>query len=201
MQSTLEYRNRSPLPRSWLAVKGKPSEAILDALRLRKSRLSSDDSLKFEIVGAPSDAGWYLIVARGRDHQLIREAAVQPLSEGCEVLTCTAHESAMFSSAAGWRNGARVWSVSYDGEDGPGDVVAEGDLPASAPEFRKRLSAEAQAEDAGDALVDPMYEIPIEIVHSVIGYRPGVSSPAFEGRFMLLEGQDRSWWKRIFGGA
>jgi hypothetical protein len=67
--------------------------------------------------------------------------------------------------------------------------------------IRSQFTARAQAPDADDAPVDPMFEIPIEIVHSVIGYKPGADSPAFKGRFALLEGLDTPWWKRlIFGG-
>jgi hypothetical protein len=170
-------------------------------LRLRASTLSGDDQLTFQIVGATSDAGWYLIVARGREHRLIQDPAVQPLSVGCEVLTCTAEEQTICSAAADWRDGRRVWSVSYDGEDAASDTVVHGDLPLSASIIRDEFAVKARAEDAGDALVDPMFEIPIEIVRSVTGYKPGAANPAFAGRFTLLEGLDTPWWKRmIFGG-
>jgi hypothetical protein len=191
----------SALPRSWLGVRGNPPEAILSELRLKQSRVPADDNLTFQIAGALSDAGWYLIVAEGRDHRLVGDAAIQPLSVGCEVVTCQEDEQNIFSAAAGWRHGRRVWSVSYDGEEAATDVVAEGDLPPTFPLIRDRFKAEAQAEDAADALVDPMYEIPIELVHNLIGYRPRRNSPAFNGRFVLLEGMDTHWLKRaIFGG-
>ncbi len=186
----------SALPRSWLAVRGKSPDAVKAELRLRQSSLAGDDTLKFQIVGATSDAGWYLIVARGRDHRLVAEPVIQRLSLGCEVLTCSAEEQSIISAAAGWQDGRRAWSVSYDGEEGPADVVVDGDLPFAFSVIRAQFTAEAKAEDAGDALVDPMYQIPIEIVHSVTGYSPGKKSPAFTGRFALLEGLDTPWWKR-----
>lgn len=188
----------SSRPRSWLAVKGKSPDAVQSELHLRVSSLSGDDKLKFKIVGASSDAGWYLIVARGREHQLVSELVLKPLSTGCEVLTCTIDEQNNFSSATGWRDGCRVWSISYNAEEGAADIIAEGDLPISFSTISQRYKAEAKAEDAGDALVDPMFEIAIEVVHSIIGYRPADSSPQFVGRFMLLESTDESWFQRNF---
>jgi hypothetical protein len=191
----------SSRPRSWFAVKGKAPDAIHGELRLKPSRVPGDDNLTFQIVGALSDAGWYLIVAEGREHRLIRDAVIQPLSAGCEIITCRDDEQNIFSAAAGWRDGRRVWAVSYDGEEAATDVVEEGDLPVTYPSIRDKYKAEAQAEDAGDALVDPMYEIPIELVHNLTGYRPRQESPAYKGRFVLLEGTDTHWLKRaIFGG-
>jgi hypothetical protein len=187
--------------RSWLAIKGKSPEAVHGELRLRPSTLSGDDALTFQIVGANSDAGWYLIVARGRDHRLIQDAAVQPLSNGCEVVTCTVQEAEIYSAAAGWRNGRREWSLSYDGANDGAEVVAVGELPFVYPAIRDRFIAEAQAEDAGDALVDPVFEIAVETVHNLIGYKPYDKSAAFNGRFVILEGIDTPWLKRLlFGG-
>jgi hypothetical protein len=183
-------------PRSWLAIRGKAAAAIHTELRLRQSRVPGDDVLSFQIVGAGSDAGWYLIVVRGRDHRLVKDMVIEPLSLGCEVMTCRTEEEAIYSAAAAWRNGRREWSVSYDGEEAATDVVVEGDLPFAFAAIRAAFTAQAQAPDAEDALVDPMYEIPIETVHSVVGYKPRAKSPAFAGRFAILEGLDTPWWKR-----
>jgi hypothetical protein len=163
---------------------------------LRASTLHGDDNLKFQIVGASSDAGWYLIIARGRDHRLIHEGVIKSLSVGCEVVTCTVEEQVIFSAATCWRGGSRVWSVTYDGEEAATDVVVEGELPFAFSGIRSQYTALAQAEDAGDALVDPMFEIPVEIVRSVVDYKPYDKNPAYAGRYILLEGLDTPWWKR-----
>ena len=183
-------------PRSWLAVNGNSPETVNSELRLRASSLHGDDKLNFRIVGAKSDAGWYLIIAGGRDYRLIHEPVVKSLSVGCEVLTCTVEEQVNFSAATCWRNGSRVWSVTYDGEGEATDVVVEGDLPFAFSGIRAQFTAQAQAEDAGDALVDPMFEIPVECVRSLIDYKPYDANPGFAGRYMLLEGLDTPWWKR-----
>ena len=189
-------REHTSPPRSWLAVRGKSPETVCRELRLRASSLHGDDKLKFQIVGAHSDAGWYLIIASGRDHRLIHESVLKSLSVGCEVLTCTVEEQVIFSAATCWRNGSRVWSVTYEGEDAATDVVVEGDLPFAFSGIRSQFTALANADDVDDALVDPMFEIPVECVRSLIDYKPYDKNARFAGRYMLLEGLDTPWWKR-----
>lgn len=147
-----------------------------------------------------SDAGWYLIVAAEYDHRLIQEPVVTPLSAGCEVLTCTVEERNLSSAASGWRDGRRLWSVSYEGEETPGDVVTEGDLPFTFATLRQEFIAKSQADDAGDLLLDPLFEIPIEMVQRTVGYRPDEPSRAFDGRFVLLEAINPTLMQRLFGG-
>jgi hypothetical protein len=155
---------------------------------------------RFALEGAGSEAGWYLIVADGWNHRLIQEPVLARLSAGCEVLTCTVEERNLSSAATGWRDGRRAWSVTYEGEERPGDVMAEGDLPASFAVIRRDLTARSQAEDAGDLLLDPLFEIPIEIVRDAVAYRPDEPSPAFDGRFVMLEALDPTILQRLFGG-
>ena len=109
--------------RTWLAVKGKAADAICNDLGLRAG-MAVTRPRRFALEGAASDAGWYLIVADGRDHRLIQAPVLTRLSAGCGVLTCTVEERNLSSAAAGWRDGRRLWSVTYEGEDSPGEVVA-----------------------------------------------------------------------------
>ena len=78
--------------------------------------------------------------------------------------------------------------------------MAEGDLPVTFAITRQNLTAKSQADDAGDLLLDPLFEIPIEAVRSAVAYRPDESSPAFDGRFVMLEAIDPTMWQRLFGG-
>lgn len=185
--------------RTWLAVKGKAADTVCDDLGLRAG-MAVTRPRRFALEGAASDAGWYLIVADGRDHRLIQAPVLTRLSAGCEVLTCTVEERNLSSAAAGWRDGRRLWSVTYEGEDSPGEVVAEGELPVTFAIIRQELTAKSQAEDAGDLLLDPLFEIPIEAVRNAVGYRPDEPSPAFDGRFVLLEAIDPTVMQRLFGG-
>lgn len=185
---------------SWLAVKGKAREAACVDLGLRVGMASRHATHYFPIEGAVADSGWFLIVADGHNHRLLEGDVLATLSQGCEVLTCTVQESFLYSKATGWRDGQRVWSVTYEGEDQPGDVVAEGTLPVTFAILHQDLLAQSKADDAGDLLLDPLFEIPIEAVRQAVGYRPDKPRPAFEGRFARLEAVNPTVYQRLFGG-
>ena len=185
--------------RTWLAVRGKAAEAVCRDLELRAG-MSVSKPRGFALVGAASDAGWYLIVAARWDHRFIQEPVLTKLSAGCEVLTCTVDEGNLSSRAAGWRDGRRVWSVSYEGEDVPGEVLAQGDLPLPFELINRDFTAKSKAPDAGDLLLDPLFEIPIELVHNAVGYRPDEPSRAFDGRFVILDPIKPTLMQRLFGG-
>ena len=68
-------------------------------------------------------------------------------------------------------------AVLRDGEEAPAEVVAEGDLH-----------------------LDPLFEIPIELVRNAVGYRPDEPSRAFDGRFVILDAINPTLKQRLFGG-
>lgn len=190
---------------SWLAVKGKPTAEVLAGLHLRGSGVRGVDG-EAPIVGAPSDGGWYLLVLRGAEHRLLRSAVLEPLSVGCEVLTCTVEEHVMFSQASGWRNGRRLWQVTHRGEDGPVGIAEEGTLPPEYPAIRDRLVAQQEAEGGAEADVDCLFDIPVVLVQTFVGYKHDESSPMFEANgFEVLEPEAStaarpSWFARLFAG-
>jgi hypothetical protein len=154
----------------------------------------------FPIEGAMSDAGWYLIVAAGWNHRLMRPAPLARLSGGCELLTCTVDERNLSSAATGWRDGGRLWSVSYEGEERPGEVIADGEPPLMFSTVRQEFIAKSQTDDAGDLLLDPLFEIPIELVQRTVGYRADQPSRAFDGRYVMLQAAKPTLMQRLFGG-
>ena len=94
----------------------------------------------------------------------------------------------------------RVWSVSYEGEDRPGEVLAQGDLPPTFELISRDLTNKSKAPDAGDLELDPLFEIPIELVHNAVGYRFDAPSHAFDGRFVVLDRINPTLMQRLFGG-
>jgi hypothetical protein len=184
---------------TWLAVRGKAADAVCRDLDLRTGMVVTRPR-RFALEGAGSDAGWYLIVAARWNHRLIQEPVLTKLSAGCEVLTCSVDEGNISSRAAGWRDRRRVWSVSYEGEDRPGEVLTEGDLPLPFELISRDLTSKSKAPDAGDLLLDPLFEIPIELVNNAVGYRPDQPSHAFDGRFVILDPGNPTLMQRLFGG-
>jgi hypothetical protein len=185
---------------SWLAVKGKSPEAVHGELELRSTRKPGDVG-RSPFVAATSDAGWYLIVANRCEHHIISAPVVERLSAGCEVLTCTVEEHVMFSEAIGWRDGHRLWSVTHRGEDDTTrkTVSEAGTLPSEYSAIRDRFFRQQEAENAADAEVDFLFEIPIVLVQTFTGYKHDEASPAFEARgFELLESTKKSFFQRLF---
>jgi hypothetical protein len=185
--------------RTWIGVKGKSPDAIFRDLDLRSGMASSRRGY-FALQGALSDPGWYLIDAAGWNHRLIQGPVLIRLSAGCEVLTCTVDEGNLASAATGWKDGRRVWSVTYAGEDKPGEIATEGELPSPFSMIHQDYVARSRAPDAGDLLLDPLFEIAIEVVHNAIGFRADEASAAFDGRFVALEAVDPTIVQRLFGG-
>src|SRR3954470_1680946 len=93
---------------SWLAVKGKSPETVLEELELRSTRKPGTVG-RSPLLAATSDAGWYLIVANRCEHHIISASVLERLSAGCEAFTCTIEQHVMFSGATGWRDGKPLW--------------------------------------------------------------------------------------------
>jgi hypothetical protein len=189
---------------SWVAVKGRPTADILGELELRQTGARGLEG-ESPFVGSLSDDGWYLIVMSGADHRLLAPAVLERLSAGCDLLTCTVEEHVMFSQATGWKDGRRLWQVTHDAEDGPFAIDEEGTLPPEYAPIRERLTNEQEAAGGADSDVDYLFDVPVVLVQTFIGYKHDELTSAFQTRgFEVLEpvktrAQKSSLLGRIFG--
>jgi hypothetical protein len=91
----------------------------------------------------------------------------------------------MASSSELWRAGKRKWAIAHLGEEGPKGLLAEGDLPECFASIRREME-EAQRAAGGDAAgVDHMFEIPLKVAQTLVGFRhdemcPHMSEQQFE---------------------
>lgn len=190
---------------SWLAVKGKAPEAIHAELQLHPTG-RREEIPESALVGSLSADGWYLIVAQGAEHRLISPSVMELLSRGCEAITCTVEEHVMYSESSGWRDGQRLWSVTHRGDEASTKktVREEGVLPAGYPTIRERFIRQQKAEDAAEAQVDFIFEIPVALAQSFVGFKHDEASPAYEAQgFEILESTQKpatqkSWLGRLF---
>ena len=188
---------------SWLAVKGKPPEAVLETLGLRGTG-AREAIAGSPVVGAELPGGWYLVVADGSGHRLMRDPIVQRLSAGCEVITADVEEHVMVSVATGWKDGQRVWSVTHDAQRDMEHLQAEGELPAVFTSIRDRLRAEQQEAGGRRADVDHIFDVPVELAQTLTGYRhdaviPGAVAEPFEVLVETSSTEKPSLLKRLFG--
>jgi len=210
---------------SWLAIKGKTPQTILDELGFCTT------GERQEIPEAPLSAasmpnGWFLMVSDHTEH-VVSDSVLERLTADCEAVTCFVEEHVMFSSAAGWKNGLRCWSVSHDAQQGVDHLQTEGDLPASFTAIRDRLLSKQKEENtrkprtrrppflrrvvsAEEIGCDYLFDIPVELAGHVTGYRydqdvPGATREPFEVLAPLspntsAQQQRPSFWRRVFGG-
>jgi hypothetical protein len=180
---------------AWLAAQGKPPQSLFAELDLRRTGKPSeypDDPL----VGAPLDGGWYLLVARGCDHRMIGEQFLKTLSRRCRVIACSIEEHVMYSGAALWENGERVWSVSHQGDENLHDLSANGALPDFFAGVRDELLAKQAAEGGKDAGVDYVFEIPLEVARRITGFAHDSAASVEIDRFEVLDSAPaKPWWK------
>jgi hypothetical protein len=165
---------------SIVIIRGKETESVLKQANLERTGVRGYVS-KSHIVGGVLSSQWYLIIANRFHHRLVRDATIAPLSVGCDVITLEIEEHVMVSFAAGWRDGGRLWTVRHDGQNGTSDLGSEGVLPVEFGGIRDTLLIKHQQRSGDDAEVDYVFEIPIELVSAITGYRyDGDSDPVLE---------------------
>lgn len=185
---------------SWLAVRGKTPESVREALGFYPTgELESIPESSLSAVELPN--GWYLVISNNESQVAPDEVLAQLASNGAEVVTCFVEEHVMASRATGWAEGEQVWSAAHDAQRARNHLEAEGDAPAAYAEIAAQALDKQAAADAGKVRVDYLFNVPIDLAYSVVGYRHDKDVPGLEGEvFEVLEaGRKRSFLGKIFG--
>ena len=191
---------------TWVAVKGGTPSAVHSVLSIRGTG-GREEFAESDVTGAELPGGWYLVVSQRGELDLLEDAVLRQLSQIGEVVMCFVEEHVMASSASCWRNGQRVWSVDHDagGRKGIETLYVNGQPPASFGAIRDRLFSEQAAAGGSKADVDCIFDIPVELAHSLVGFRhtddgiPGLPKDAFEVLERTVP-KRRSWWQKLVGG-
>ena len=77
----------------------------------------------------------------------------------------------MASSSQVWSGGKRKWWISHEGENGPKGLSVDGDPPEAFPSVRKEMEELQLAEGGDDAGVDYIFEIPLKVAQSLVGFK------------------------------
>jgi hypothetical protein len=169
---------------SWLAVRGKPPQAVRDDLRFRPTG-EREEFPESDLSAVEMPNGWYLVVAQ-RSELVASDAAITRLSSlGGEVVTCFVEEHVMFSSASRWKDGSKTWSVFHNAQDRRDHLDVQGDLPSEFSSIVAELKAKQHLADVNKRRVDFIFEVPVALAHALVGYRydrdvPGLSGAVFE---------------------
>ena len=188
-----------------VAVRGATRDEILATMRLRGTD-KREEFPESAITGASLPSGWYLVTAEGEFGTFGNRATLKQLSQTAEVVMFYVEEHVMCSGAALWAEGREVWSVMHSADQGIMHLDAKGTLPPMFQPISERLRAEQTAAGGKKARVDCIFDIPVEMVEQLTGYRHpgdmpelGLGDHAFEVLASTATTPKRSLWKRFFG--
>lgn len=185
-----------------MAVRGGTPDSVLATLGLRGTNVF-EEIPESDITGAVLPSGWYLITANRGHPPFMEDSTLKRLSQTAEVVTSFVEEHVMYSAASLWAGGREVWSVMHAAEDGIEHLEAKGSLPSIFGPMSERLHAK-QAAGGREARVDHIFDIPVEMVVQIIGYRydrvmPELGDRAFEVLDTIAPTPKRSFLRRLFG--
>jgi len=186
-----------------LAVKGVARDAALPILGLRGTN-TQEEIPESPITGAALPSGWYLVTAN-RDYPAFAEDAIlKRLSQTAQVVTCFVEEHVMCSAASLWADGRQVWFVMHEARQKIEHLETKGSLPPMFAPISERLRAEQAAAGGNKATVDHIFDIPVEMVAQLTGYRhdrmmPELGDRAFEILATTEATPKRSLLRRLLG--
>jgi hypothetical protein len=193
---------------SWAAVRGSTPSTVRAALGLRTTGVRQEIP-ESEVSGAELPGGWYMIVSDHDRLELTSERVLARLSNLGETVACVVEEHTNTCYALSWRDARCIWWIWHEGHRDENNLETGGVLPPEFAAIRDQLIARLQESRGEEPPVDYIFDIPLETVYSLIGYRHDQDIPAL-GRepFEVLEatlsqeelGDPRPWWRRLLRG-
>ena len=187
---------------SWYAVREANAEQFLQSLGLSPTGETSDfpDSL---IATAKLDTGWRVLWYNKYVCPFLRERDLRRISTEYDVLMCRIEEHVMASSAEVWSGDRRKWWLSHQGEVGPKGLDTEGELPNSFAAIQQEMEQLQLAEGGDNAGVDYVFEIPLKVAQSLVGFKHDEDCPHLvDKQFVELSrtAPVGGFFRRLFAG-
>lgn len=155
---------------SWFAVRTDDLDQLFGMAEVSPTTVS-DEWLESSLSGGGLQGGWYFFQAKGCDHPLISDNSLSRISTLGDTIACSVEEHVMVSTAEGWKDGARSWSIAHDAQEGIFDISADGELPDHFEAIKDELFARQNAEGGEDADVDFIFDIPLRVAKKICGYK------------------------------
>ena len=155
---------------SWLAVDGVDKQTVYKRLGLTAT---CETGLAFDhpTTGRQLENGWTVVGFDELGHELVDDDAMKKLSADWTVLACNFCETTMCSTVHFWKNGVELWSVWHFSNDTVDHLEVGGDPPEEFEAIEQKYRALQAEEEAAEALVDHMIEIPIALAAHVTSFR------------------------------
>lgn len=185
---------------TWCAVREEAADQLLSHLGLAATGETEEDP-ESRFSTARLTTGWRLIWSNKYVCPILTKG-IPAFSGGHEVAVCQIEEHVMASSAELWVSGNRKWWVSHEGENGPKGLDTEGQLPQCFASIREEMEDVQRAEGDDDADVDYIFEIPLKVSQTVVGFKHDENyESVVEGSFMVLSGgkREKRFLSHLFG--
>lgn len=185
---------------TWCAVREEAADQLLSHLGLSTTGETQEDP-ESRLSTAKLTTGWRLIWSNEYACPILTKG-LAAFSSGHEVVLCHVEEHVMASSAELWLNGNRKWWVSHEGENGPKGLDIDGELPECFAPIQEKMKGAQSAAGGDDADVDYIFEIPLEVARTLVGFKHDESyESVISGGFAVLsDGKSKkSFLARLFG--
>lgn len=151
---------------TWIGVQGAERDKVLAALRLEVlPDALAGDWHEGDYSCRTFPGGWFVVASQeGLDlatDLVSASATTEQLAMGCEMSTIV-----MYSEACGYQDGQLQWSVIHDPDDSACPLAVEGEPPAILAE----LDAKAVEDQAAEAGVDFVFDVPMQLVAHYTGF-------------------------------
>jgi hypothetical protein len=171
---------------TWCAVREESAEQFLQKLGLIPTG-ETEEFPESLIASGKLDTGWRVIYYNKYGCPFLTSQHLTQLSIDQDALLCLVEEHAMASSSELWSGGKRQWYLSHEGENGPKGLSTDGHLPESLPEIRQKMEALQLAAGGDSAQVDYIFEIPLKIAQSIVGFKHDEKCDhLIGGRFVVM---------------
>ncbi|HEY6095009.1 MAG TPA: hypothetical protein VIU93_08660 [Gallionellaceae bacterium] len=161
---------------TWCAVHEKDAERLLQDLNLSPTG-ETEEFPESPVSMAKLDTGWRIVWCNKYDSPIIGSKRLADISRERDVLFCLVEEHVMASSSEFWSGGNRKWWISHQGENGPKGLDVAGDVPECLPPIRMEMEEVQQAEGGENADVDYIFEIPLKVAKTLVGFKHDEDCP------------------------
>lgn len=186
---------------SWVAVKGKAPERLLQELGLWPTAAMADYGRE-PFTGRTLPSGWFLLVFNRSEHKFIKPKSLATLSSNCDLVACSAEEHVMVSTSELWRDGRQIWRVEHDAQESIDHLNTSGALPDRYVAIQKQCAEEHEKAGGKNADVDHFFDIPLKTAKTIVGFKhdddDGLEDSSFEVfKTQASSSQTKPWWKLL----
>ena len=175
---------------SWCAVREEGADQFLRELGLSPTGETEEFPESLITVGK-LDTGWCVVWYNKYDCPYLNSQELGRLSTSRDVLLCLVEEHVMASSSELWVGGKKQWWLSHEGENGPKGLTVEGNAPDALPRIRGEMEKLQIAEGGEHADVDYIFEIPLRVAQSIVGFKHDEDCSHLIGGVFHVMSQDR----------